>query len=41
MIAASLIVAAAFLGVILLGLVVWILVRSAQDQKKSERWKRR
>ena len=36
MIAASLIVAAAFLGVILLGLVVWILVRSAQDQKKSE-----
>jgi DNA recombination protein RmuC len=36
MIAAGLIVAAAFLGVILLGLVVWILVRSAQDQKKSE-----
>jgi DNA recombination protein RmuC len=36
MIAASLIVAAAFLALILLGLVVWILVRSAQDQKKSE-----
>jgi len=36
MTAASLIVAAAFLALILVGLVVWILVRSAQDQRKSE-----
>jgi len=33
---AGLMVGAAFLAVILLGLVVWILLRSAQDQKKSE-----
>ena len=29
-------IAAAFVGLILIGLVVWVLVQNTQDQKKNE-----